>query len=195
MTATITTDTDGTGAIDVDLARHPYDPTDPSPIELAYQLCDEIRRIALRVTHSETAAHDVTQEVFVRVLTRGGYDPGKGTLEGWLRIVAHGTAIDWVRRETAHQRRLLHNGAVHAATMTVVEDAVAARMQAVHLRAAIAQLPDAERTVVELAYFNGLSYRQVAHQLELAEGTVKSRIRRALARLAYLVGPDTMAIG
>ena len=163
----------------------------PSPIELAYFLGDEIRRIALRITRSDSAAHDVTQEVFVRVLTRGGYDPSKGTPEVWVHMVAHNTAIDWLRRETAHRRRLAQTGAIHSATFPVVEETVTARLEANHLRVAVAQLPDVERAVVELAYFGGLSYRQVAQQLGLAEGTVKSRIRRALTRLAHLVGPET----
>lgn len=162
-----------------------------SPIELAYLLSKDIRRIALRITRSDSAAHDVTQEVFVRVLTRGGYDPSKATPEVWVHIVAHNTAIDWLRRETAHRRRLAQSGAIHTATIPVVEETVTARLEANHLQVAVAQLPDVERAVVELAYFGGLSYRQVAQQLGLAEGTVKSRIRRALTRLARLVGPES----
>ena len=132
------TGTIGTDAVGHD--RHPEGAITLSPIELAYFLGDELRRIALRITGSHAAAHDVTQEVFVRVLTRGGYDPSKGTLEVWLHTVAHNTAIDWVRREAAHQRRLVHTGGIHSATMPVVEDTVTERIQADHVRAAVARL-------------------------------------------------------
>lgn len=173
---------------------HANDTDRRTPIERASARRDEIRYIARRITRSESAAHDVTQDVFVRVLTRGGYDPSKGTLEVWLHTVAHNTAVDWVRRETAHQRRLAETGALHSATSQIVDETVTDRMQADDLRAAVKQLPEVERAVVELAYFGGLSYRQVAQQLDLAEGTVKSRIRRALTRLAHIVAPDAIAM-
>ncbi len=113
----------------------------------------------------------------------------------WLHTVAHNTAVDWVRRETAHQRRLADSTAIRSASTPIVEETVTDRMQADQLHAAVSQLPDIERAVVELAYFGGLSYRQVAQRLDLAEGTVKSRIRRALTRLAHIVGPDSIAVG
>ncbi len=164
----------------------------PSPTELASVFGEGIRRTAYRVTGSEGAALEVMQEVFVRVLSRPGFDSSRGTFEGWLQVVTRSTAIDWVRRETAHQRRVARVGALHNATIPVVEEAVIARVQADGVRAAVAQLPDDERQIVLLAYYGGLTYRQVAHELGLAEGTVKSRIRRALTRLAHLVGSDTV---
>ncbi len=165
----------------------------PSATELASVFGEGIRRIAYRVTGSEGAALDVTQEVFVRVLSRPGFDSSRGTFERWLQVVTRSTAIDWVRREAAHQRRVARVGALHSATIPVVEEAVIARVQADRVRVAVAQLPDDERQVVLLAYYGGLTYRQVADQLGLAEGTVKSRIRRALTRLAHLVAPDLIA--
>jgi RNA polymerase sigma factor (sigma-70 family) len=161
-----------------------------SPSELARRYGDGIRKVALRVTRSEPAAQDVMQEVFVRVLASGGFDASRGSLEGWLHAVTHRAAVDWIRREAAHQRRLIRVGAIHCATTVAVEEAASARGEAARVRAAVAQLPEGERVAVSLAYFGGLSYREVAHQLGLAEGTVKTRIRRALTRLAHLIGTD-----
>ena len=168
---------------------HPSpDTSGMSPAELAYGHFESIWRIAFDVTRSEAAAQDVTQDVFVRVLSRGGFDATRGSLEHWLKVVAHHTAVDWVRREAAHRRRVNRVGNLHAATTPMVDEAVVGRVQAARVRAGLALLPGPEREVVSLVYFGGLTYRQAAHQLGLAEGTVKSRTRRALTRLAHIIG-------
>ena len=162
-----------------------------SHAELAHRYGDGIRRTALRLTRSETAAQDITQEVFLRVIRNGGFDASRGSLDRWLQIVTRNTAIDWIRHEAAYQQRVSHVGAMHSATVVVVvEEAVAARAEAADLRVAVTQLPPREREVVSLAYFDGLTYHQIADRLGLPEGTVKSRIRRALTRLAHLVARD-----
>ncbi len=161
-----------------------------SPAELARRYGEGIRRTALRLTRSEIAAQDITQEVLLRVIRNGGFDSSRGSLNRWLQIVTRNTAIDWIRHEAAYQQRVSQVGAMHCATVVVVEEAVTAKAQAADIRAAVAQLPIREREVVALAYFDGLTYRQIADQLGLPEGTVKSRIRRALTRLAHLVARD-----
>lgn len=162
--------------------------------ELACRHGDEIRRVALRLTRSESAAQDIMQEVLVRVMSRGGFDSSRASLDGWLRIVTRSTAIDWIRREAAHQQRIARVGSLHSATTTDVEETVTARVEAVRLRVAVSELPECEREAVSLAYFEGLSYRQVADQLGVAEGTIKSRIRRALSRLAHNIGRESLAL-
>jgi RNA polymerase sigma-70 factor (ECF subfamily) len=149
-----------------------------------------IRRTAFHLTRSEAAAQDITQDVFLRVLCNGGFDPRRGTVKAWLQIVTRNTAIDWIRREAADKDRVTRVGAMHGATVTEVEDTVTARSQADQVRAAVAQLPARELQVVSLAYFDGLTCGRIADQLGLPESTVKSRLRRALTRLAYTVARD-----
>jgi RNA polymerase sigma factor (sigma-70 family) len=161
-----------------------------SAAELVDLYGEAVRRTALRLTRSEVAAQDITQEVFLRVILNGGYDPRRGSLDRWLQIVTRNTAIDWIRREAAYQHRVVRVGARHSSTVVLVEEAVAARAQAADVRAAVALLPAREFEVVSLAFFDGLTYRQIADRLGLPEGTVKSRIRRALTRLAYTVARD-----
>ncbi len=170
-------------------------PDQASLDELIDRYTDKVRRTAWRVTRCDTAAQDVTQEVFLRVWRHGGFTPGRGSLEVWLQMMARHIAIDWIRREARHRRRLVAVEAIRPGPAPVVEEAVLASVQAVAVRAAVAGLPDDERAVVTLAYFDGLSYRQVAAQLGLPEGTVKSRIRRALTRLAIVVGPASTLPG
>jgi RNA polymerase sigma factor (sigma-70 family) len=114
------------------------------------------------------------------------------------RIVLMFIPPQWrVTHDDTHPRSVSHGcaaartwGALHSATVVVVEEAVTARVQAASVRSAVAKLPARERAVVSLAYFDGLTYRQIADRLGLPEGTVKSRIRRALTRLAYVVVRD-----
>jgi len=161
----------------------------PSPAELARRYGQDMYRVALRVTRSDSAAQDVVQEVLLRVMVCGGFDASRGPLHRWLQMLSQSTAIDWIRREAAHKQRVMRVGSIHFATPVAVEEAVTARGDAAHVRAAVAQLPECERIAVSLAYFDGLSYRPVAHQLGIAEGTVKSQIRRAITRLSHILGP------
>ena len=151
---------------------------------------DAVHRTAYRVTGSNGAAQDVAQEVFLRAWSRGGYDPARGSMHGWLQVMTRHTAIDWVRREAAQERRALAVGAVHTATASLVEDDVVDGSRAAEVRRAVADLPPAERDAVTLAYFGGLSYREVAERLGVAEGTAKSQIRRALTRLSATLAPQ-----
>jgi len=160
----------------------------PSLTELADCYGEMVRRVAFCVTRSDAAAQDITQDVFVRVMRCGGFDSTRGSLEQWLVVVARHTAIDWIRRESAHDSRVARFEGVHSVESTVaVEDTAIIRVQADQIRTAVAQLPATEREVVSLAYFGGLTYRQVATRLGIAEGTVKSRIRSALTRLSHTI--------
>jgi RNA polymerase sigma-70 factor (ECF subfamily) len=162
----------------------------PTMASLVAEHGEAVRRVAYRITMSDGAAQEVAQEVFIRAWSHGGYDGSRGSIDRWLRMMTQYAAIDWIRREVAHRRRLERVGAVHGgATPTLVEESAVETSQAAEVRAAVAQLPIGERDAISLAYFGGLSYREVAERLGLAEGTVKSQIRRGLARLAVVLGP------
>jgi RNA polymerase sigma factor (sigma-70 family) len=142
--------------------------------------------VAARVTRDARAAEDVTQEVFLAVWQRPfDYDPARGSLRGWLAMIAHRRAIDVVRREEKHRRRALTAPLPAAVTAgdpvgDHVSDADAAR----RLDGAVRALPEPLRQAVLLAYFQGRTYREVARELGVPEGTAKSRLREALRRLA-----------
>ncbi|GGN06037.1 RNA polymerase sigma factor [Actinoplanes campanulatus] len=142
--------------------------------------------VAVRVTRDERAAEDVTQEVFLSVWQRPlAFDPAKGSLRGWLAMLAHRRAVDLVRREETH-RRSTQDGKLSAEALSrgdpvgdQVEDADATR----RLRLALGALPEHLHTVISLAYLQGRTYREVAAELGLPEGTAKSRLREGLRRL------------
>lgn len=138
---------------------------------------------ALRVLGQGTAAQDVVQDVFVDVWSHPHrYDPAAGTLRTFLTMLARHRAVDLVRselRRIARQQR--HHLLTPGLAQSSPSDEVAAAARTV--RAAVSLLPDGQRRVIELAYFEGLSYREVALAAGIPEGTAKSRLRLALAKL------------
>jgi RNA polymerase sigma-70 factor, ECF subfamily len=144
--------------------------------------------LARRVLNNAHEAEDVTQEVFLRLWNRPDrFDPGRGTLRSFLLTQSHGRAVDAVRSLNA--RRLRESGEArrtataeydmqHEAWDLAVADQVAR---------ALGDLPDDERRAIELAYFDGHTYVEVADLLGQPEGTVKSRIRNGMRRMRALL--------
>jgi len=140
--------------------------------------------LAARVIGDARAAEDVSQDVFLALWERpAAFDPDRGSLRTFLGTVAHRRAVDYVRREEARRRRALRE-AGQAPTTPDVEEMATAILTAERVRAALDQLPDDQRRAVQLAYFGGRTYRQVADELGIPEGTAKSRLRLGLRRIA-----------
>ena len=142
--------------------------------------------VAARVTRDCRAAEDVTQEVFLTIWQQPfGYDPGKGSLRGWLAMIAHRRAVDLVRREETRRRNAsdprLWDGAESRGDPVgdQVSDADTARRVGMAVRA----LPEPLRDAITLAYLHGRTYREVAVELGVPEGTAKSRLREGLRQL------------
>lgn len=126
---------------------------------------------------------DVVQEVFLSLWrSPERFRPERGSLAGYLVCLTHGRAIDALRSDTAWQRRNVDHGAPPAQAADV-EAEVLGRLSEAHMQKALRALPAAERVAIELAFFGGNSYREVAMRLGQPEGTVKSRIRSGLRRL------------
>ena len=147
--------------------------------------------LARRLLRNESLAEDVTQEVFVRLWTRAQrFDAARGNLRSFLLRDAHGRAVDLLRSEEARRAREERDGVRSSAAAPGPEQEVWSAVQSETVQAALSALPERERDAVVLAYYSGLSYKQVAEQLGEPEGTVKSRIRSGLKRLQ---GPLTSA--
>ena len=140
--------------------------------------------VAVRVIGDARAAEDVSQDVFVSFWERpGAFDPARGSLRTWLGTLTHRRAVDHVRREEAGRRRA-ERDATRAVAAPDVEEMATALLTAERVRAALDVLPEEQRRAVQLAYFGGRTYRQVAETLGIPEGTAKSRLRLALRRIA-----------
>lgn len=144
---------------------------------------------ALRVLGDDAAAQDVVQDVFVELWSHPArYDPAAGTLRTYLIVLARHRALDLVRselRRVARQERSYRLAPGQPAP-SPSEEVVAAQAAAA-VRAAIRLLPDSQRRVVELAYFRGLTCREIADAVGIPEGTAKSRLRLALAKLETML--------
>ncbi|MCB1017857.1 MAG: sigma-70 family RNA polymerase sigma factor [Acidimicrobiales bacterium] len=157
-----------------------------------------VRGVARRVLADPDAAADAAQDVFVWLWSHPDrFDPERGSLPAFLAVTARRRAIDRLRREGAHQR------ALHRAAEALdprppplagdPAELVGAGDEGAQLRRAVAALPEDQRRAVELAYFGGCTYREVAQRLGIPEGTAKSRLRLGLARLADALRTEGLA--
>ena len=153
--------------------------------EVFDQLASSVYGGALRVLGSGSAAQDVVQDVFVELWSHPDrYDPAAGSLRTYLIVLARHRAVDVLRselRRVARQER--HYRLTPAEPPGAASDEVVAAETASVVRAAVQLLPDGQRRVVELAYFEGLTCREVANAMGIPEGTAKSRLRLAMAKL------------
>jgi len=125
-----------------------------------------------------------TRGVELDALTDEEVESVHAGLAGWSRgEEAHRRSVDRVRAEVARRTRETRFSTETVSTST--EDHAMLRVESRHVRQAIDSLPSDRRRCIELAYFGGLTFRQVAEQLDLPEGTVKTRIRSALQELRH----------
>ncbi|MFZ6003412.1 MAG: sigma-70 family RNA polymerase sigma factor [Actinomycetota bacterium] len=140
--------------------------------------------LARRLLNAQEDAEEVVQEVFVRLWNQPErFDPERGSLRSYLLAQTHGRAIDLLRSDTARRAREERESRLTATREYNVELEAADLLVAENVRAALDVLTDNERAVVQLAYFGGHTYSEVATMLQTPDGTVKSRMRSALAKL------------
>jgi RNA polymerase sigma-70 factor, ECF subfamily len=152
--------------------------------EIFDQLGPMVLGLARRLTGSSSMAEDVLQEVFASLWSQPDrFDPDRGSLRAYVGTMAHGRAIDAVRRSASRHRREERVAALVVAGGDQEEDAADATAVSESVRTALTQLPDDQRRAVELAYWHGMTHREIARALGLPEGTVKSRLRLAQAKL------------
>jgi RNA polymerase sigma-70 factor (ECF subfamily) len=140
--------------------------------------------LALRVLRDAALAEDAVQEAFLGVWRHAArFDPARGTASTWILTLVHRRAVDLVRRQ-AHADALptkLEAATVWAAASDDADVEQRETQRAV--RAALTALPSADREILALAYWRGLTQREIATELGIPHGTVKSRTYAALARL------------
>ncbi len=147
--------------------------------------------LALKMLGNPAEAEDLTQEVFVNFWQRQKYNPDRGSVGSYLATFTRSRAIDRLRvssgRATILQRFQRITAAASKSPSPLDHATLVEQRQ--HLRTALDQLPPTEREVLEIAYFQGLSQSEIADQLGIPLGTVKSRCRQGLLRLRTLLQP------
>jgi RNA polymerase sigma-70 factor (ECF subfamily) len=140
--------------------------------------------LARRILGDAAEAEDVTQEVFLDLWRKPAlFDSARGTLRTYLLTRVHGKAVDVVRARTAQARREEQDARRTAAASYDIEREVWDIALAERVATAMESLPANERDAIDLAYFGGHTYREVAELLAVPEGTAKSRIRNGLRRM------------
>src|SRR5262245_26132210 len=152
--------------------------------------------IAFRILRNREEAEDVVQETFLEVWRRSAqFDPGRGGAVAWVVTIARSRAIDRLRARTIAGRTIA-SAAEEAESMLPVPPPSPAleaerRRDERRVAAALGALPPAQRRTIELAYFEGLSQSEIAVKTASPLGTVKMRVKLAMAKLAELLGDES----
>ncbi|MGH9093579.1 MAG: sigma-70 family RNA polymerase sigma factor [Acidimicrobiales bacterium] len=145
--------------------------------------------LARRVLADAGRAEEIVPEVFLRLWNEPErFDPDRGSLRSFLLAQTHGRAVDLLRSDTSRRQREERDARASAEAGYDLEHEVWDLAVADTVREALAELPSEERRAIQLAYFGGHTYREVATMIGAPEGTVKSRIRAGLKRLRGVLG-------
>lgn len=176
----------GTGAEDTALVGRVAEGDEAALAELYRRHAAGVFAVAVRILRHGEQAEDVVQDLFVRLWDQPGqFDPDRGSLRSFLLLQARTRSLDVLRAEGARRRREHAEGVAELAGEVQLDPEHETLSEATmgEVRAAISVLTPTEREAIELAFFGGLTYREVAHVLGAPEGTVKSRIRLGLQRM------------
>lgn len=147
--------------------------------ELFDRHAGRMKSLALRIVRSPEEAEDVVQEVFVQAWQQAArFDAGRGTVLAWLSIMARSRSLDrWRRRSTRRETGVLEAHELAGPPSSKSDPSSWAA------RSALGALPAEQRTLLELAYWEGLSQSEISARLGLPLGTVKTRMRSGLRKL------------
>ena len=145
--------------------------------------------VARRVVRDTSLAEEVTQEVFVEIWRSAPhYDASRGSAATWVVTIARRRAVDRVRSEQSQRLRIETFGLRANDPDGDVAEAVNDSLDAERVRRALAELPDQQRAVIQLAFVDGWTHHEIAAHLGLPLGTVKGRVRSGLRRLRLVIG-------
>lgn len=158
-------------------------------------LAPRVYGLALRVLRDPGYAEETVQEVFLQVWKQSAdYRPSLGSVQSWVLTITHRRAVDRVRSEHSATRRAEADAATESTRAADIAEQVTEQIardeDAVEVRRCLGTLTENQRRSIEMAYFSGLTYREVAERLGAALPTVKSRIRDGLRRLKSCLGGE-----
>jgi RNA polymerase sigma-70 factor (ECF subfamily) len=161
---------------------------DPAALRVIYERCaGRALAIALRVLGTRSEAEEVVQEVFIQVWNRATeYDAGRGSVLAWILTIARSRAIDRLRSRGAQARATAAVDFDQASVQMPSELAEERQLRA-RVNSALGALPAEQRRAIELAYFEGLSQSEIANLTGDPIGTVKTRVRLGMSKLAGLL--------
>ena len=145
--------------------------------------------IVLRICRERQAAEDVLQDVYLTIWRRAdAFDPGRASPITWMATIARNRAIDRMR-SSAIRRTEPEDAALEVADESPLAPELIARAQtATRLHTCLDTLEERQQTVIRTAFFDGLTYAELADRLTVPLGTVKSWIRRGMMKLKECLG-------
>lgn len=160
--------------------------------DLYAQTCKRVYGLVLRVVRNAAITAEVVQEVYLMLWTTAGqFDAGRGSPQSWIFTLAHRRAVDRVRSEqSASGRDAAYSQRAAAVKEDTVEDTVHHTLMAESVRKCLASLTDRQAEAINLAYYGGLTYGEVAEKLHIKLPTAKSRIQAGLIRLRDALEAD-----
>ncbi len=185
-------------------------PADPTPaVHLIQQVANQDRdafsqlydrfstlvfTLAMRMLRVRSDAEDLLQEVFVQVWRQAqSYSAERGSPEAWIVNIARSRAIDKIRSIRRMEKSfVLTDDPARAESSDNVESSAAESEARLTMSNALANLPEAQRKVLELAYFDGLTQTEIANRLAEPLGTVKTRMRTGIQRLRDMLGTQAV---
>lgn len=155
---------------------------------LFLELAPRVKAYLIRHGAAPVQAEDLAQEALLTVWRKAAYfNPGRASVLAWVFTIARNLRIDALRRERSAMAYALAVREPEVAPATPDGEHQAAE-EGKRIRAAMATLPAEQLEVIRLSYFSDKAHSEIAHELSLPLGTVKSRLRLALSRLRGLVG-------
>lgn len=145
-----------------------------------------LQNIILRIVKDEAMAQDVLQEALLKIWKNAGtYDTEKGSLFTWLTRICRNAAIDKTRTKDF---RLTETSKM-AVDLVSISDTVGdeSNFDQLYMKQLIEQLPEKQRELIDLAYFQGYTQKEISDNLEMPLGTVKTRIRMAIKHLRSII--------
>ena len=147
-----------------------------------------LKALIMKVLHNEAESDDMLQEIFVEIWDRAAsYSPEKGKALGWIITLSRRRAIDRLRKREAYCRaeeRLAEETKRHPQDWIAhVEEDIAHSEMREHLARVLCGLPDAQRQAIELAYYKGMSQREIAAHTGIPLGTIKTRLELGLKKI------------
>jgi RNA polymerase sigma-70 factor, ECF subfamily len=146
---------------------------------------DMMYGVAFRILGNRQEAEDVTQDVFLNLWHHCNYDPNRASFKSFLMLLVRSRSLDRLRSHKSRLQTAERSGHLASSELfgrspleSVASDEVSQRVQA-----ALAELPPKQRQALELSYFGGLTQQEIAQQLEVPLGTVKSYFRLSFGKL------------
>jgi RNA polymerase sigma-70 factor (ECF subfamily) len=162
---------------------------DASALRSAYdRLGASALALALRILRARSEAEEVVQETFLEVWRRASaYDPQRGSAAAWILNVCRSRALDRLRSRGVAQRTAQEAAAEENGRAPLPVESAEARQTRERVQEALLSLPAEQREAIELAYYDGLTQREIAQRTGDPLGTVKTRVRLALSKLSGLL--------